>query len=38
VWGIDGTKTIGVKAATRDDALAGFRKAWDAMKNVHRAG
>src|SRR4051794_36939322 len=30
VWGIDGTKMMGMKAASRDEAMAAFRKAWDA--------
>lgn len=30
VWGIDGTKILGRKAATREQAMADFRKAWDA--------
>jgi hypothetical protein len=36
VWGIDGTRTIGIKAASRDEAMAGFRKAWDAIQNANR--
>lgn len=38
VWGIDGTRTMGVKAASRDEAMAAFRKAWDEAQNANRTG
>jgi hypothetical protein len=36
VWGIDGTNMLGVKAASREEALSAFRKAWDAAASSHR--